>query len=170
MFCISEQSHYQFMLRSARNITRQRRKFSAGYKKRNYNDRSKEKEASLFNYCSEQMQNRRNDNTSNFACTTKRRNLIGLIEQKNSNLTSNKKVSYLDACKGKDQDFSIIMQNIKDVFKANQKISKKESQEAKHKVLSSKEDFLCLRTKLHQQLYLAQMKEDYFLPNEQVLH
>ena len=114
------------MLRSSRNISKERRKFSAGYKKRNYNDRSKEKEARLFNYRSEEIGNLRNHNNTSLNHATKKHNLNGLIEEYSINLGSTKKIANLDTSKSKHQDFSIIMENIKDVFKSNDKKPRKE--------------------------------------------
>lgn len=134
MFCLSDHSQYQFMLRSSRNISKERRKFSAGYKKRNYNDRSKEKQHYIFNYTSQQIPNpKKTHNHTNLTQHFKTHNLNAL-QDKSTSIASNKKIALFDTSKSKNQDFSIIMENIKDVFKANQKNQTKESgKQAKRK-------------------------------------
>jgi hypothetical protein len=56
------------------------------------------------------------------------------------------------------------MENIKDILKSSDKQTK-ETNEFKNK-FNLKDEFLCLRTRLHQQLYKSELRDDHFRSKE----
>lgn len=56
------------------------------------------------------------------------------------------------------------MQNIKYILKSDQKQTK-ETNEFKNK-FNLKDEFLCLRTRLHQQLYKSELRDDHLSSKE----
>lgn len=73
-----------------------------------------------------------------------------------------KAASHKGESRQKHQEFSIIMESIKDVLRCNEKQSQeaREVREFRSK-FNLKDEFLCLRSKLHQQLYRSELREEH---------
>lgn len=152
MFCVGEQPHQDFILRSARNTDQDRRKSSAAYKKRNRSDRDREKQANskLLHYPSEEV--RPKQPQPDLASCFRQQSLGGPEERAAGGRGGSRQ---------KHREFSIIMESIKDVLRSNERQSQeaREVREFRSK-FDLRDEFLCLRSKLHEQLCRSELRDE----------